>query len=290
MLRIALLALSACTTTVPVTGEVEQSIVGGEMAHSADFPTVVALEEAGDWFCTGTLIDQDWILTAAHCVEDMSAVGVQIRLDANNLSFKTAGRRVAVAAIYSNPGYNGATWDNDIALIRLAESVTDREPTPFHRPVTSPSTTMIQVGYGASSDTGGGGVLRKLSTTTIDCTATGDPAISATNVVCFDQSDGNGTCYGDSGGPSFIDVGGRLEVAAITSGGTLESCMDGFDIQTAVAGELDFITQAMSGELPPDGETAVTEPGDGGCSSSGSSGGLLLVGLAALVARRRRSR
>ncbi len=283
-------ALSACTE-LP-TGEIEQGIVGGEMAASADFPTVVGLEEAGDWFCTGTLIHEDWILTAAHCVEGMLATDVQVRLDANNLNFKLAGKRIAVAAIYSNPGYNGASWDNDIALIRLAETVTDREPTPINRVVMSPSTAMIQVGYGAASDTGGGGVLRKLSTTTIDCSATGDPSISATNVVCFDQSDGNGTCYGDSGGPSFIDVGGRLEVAALTSGGTVESCMDGFDIQTAVAGELEFIDRALSGELTPDGEQAVdpSESAEGGCSSGGANGGLLLVGLAALVARRRRSR
>ncbi len=181
-------------------------------------------------------------------------------------------------------------------MIRLAESVTDREPTPIHSVMTLPSTTMIQVGYGAASDTDDvGGVLRKLSTSTIDCSATGDPSIHAGNVVCFDQRDGNGTCYGDSGGPSFVNVGGKLEVAAITSGGTLESCMDGFDIQPAVAGEMEFIDQAMAGMLTPNGDSKdPSNPDapieDGGCSSSGSSGGLLLVGLAALVARRRRSK
>lgn len=285
----SLLPAVACTEQ-PVVGEQVQQIVGGEITKATDYPSVVALEHGDDWFCTGTLIDKDWVLTAAHCLEDMAGLELQIRLDSSNLNFRNAGRRVAVAETYSHAGYNGVDWDNDIALVRLAESVTDREPTPLFRAPMSPETSVWQVGYGATGDSAeGSGMLRRLKTTTIDCAMTGDASITADNVVCFDQTDGNGTCYGDSGGPSFVTIDGKLQVAAITSGGTVESCLDGFDIQTAVSGELDFVDAVMAGTVEPDGSRAEHDDAAGGCSSTGgASGGLLVVGLAMLIRRRRR--
>jgi len=298
ILRLGVFLLPACVSS-PATETRESAIVGGEIAQTADFPTVVALEAApGQWFCTGTLIAADWVLTAAHCVEGETAATMKIRLGDNNINDTTGGIVVAVAAVYAHPDYDGFAWDNDVAVIRLATPVTDRTPTPIHRAMPATATPMIQVGYGAVDDNDMvAGVLHRLATTSIDCAVTGDASIMAQNVVCFDQRDGNGTCYGDSGGPSFVDVGGMLEVAAITSGGTVESCLDGFDIQTSVAGELEFIDAAISGALePPAPEepdpTPPVEPepvadSGGGCNTGGSAS--LLVGLAAMLLRRRRA-
>lgn len=302
---IGLILLSACTT-LPATSDIESSIVGGQNAQSSEFPSVVALENsASKWFCTGTLIDKDWILTAAHCVEGETAAGTEIRFDDTNVNDTTGGKVVKVAEIHANPGYDGVAWDNDIALIKLATSVTDRAVTPIHRPVVAPASDVVQVGYGDSSDQGGGGRLRKLSTKTIDCAMVMDTTITGTHVVCFDQRDGNGTCYGDSGGPSFVAVNGKLEVGAVTSGGTVDSCLAGFDIQTSVNDELAWVDMTMGVAQPPPPPPPDPDPtpdpngdpgsnGDpkasdgGGCNTSGGSAGLLLVGLAALLARRRR--
>jgi len=302
---LAVVTLASCVPALD-TGTAEQNIVGGETAMSSEFPSVVALENSpGNWFCTGTIIDKSWVLTAAHCVEGETAAGLKVRLDASNVNNATGANEIQVAEIHENPGYDGIAWDNDVALLALATPITDRAPTPVHRPVAPAGTAMIQVGYGDSSDSGGGGVLRKLTTASIDCADVMDSTISGANVVCFDQRDGNGTCYGDSGGPSFVTVAGfsgpgALEVAAITSGGTVDSCLDGFDIQTSVAGELDFIDQTMAAGPGPDPEPEPdpdpnpepepepTDTDDGGCSTSGGAAGWLLLGLAGLFIRRRR--
>ncbi len=304
-LKLAVLLVPACVELPdarPTTASTESNIVGGAVAQTSVYKTVVALEAGpGQWFCTGTLIAPEWILTAAHCVEGETATGIKIRFDDDDVNNTSGGTEVAVAEVHAHPGYNGFDWDNDIALLKLAAPQTDRTPTPIHRGVAAPGTSMIQVGFGSTDDNDtGAGILHELTTTSIDCTGTGDPTISGTNVVCFDQRDGNGTCYGDSGGPSFVDVGGSLEVAAITSGGTVKSCLDGFDIQTAVSGELEFVDLIMGNAPDP---TEPTDPGPtnpdptdpdgasadgGGCNAGGGAG--LLIGLAGLAVRRRRRR
>jgi MYXO-CTERM domain-containing protein len=224
----------------------------------------------------------------------------------------TGGYEVAVAALHPDPAFNDNDWDNDIALIKLATSVTDRTPTPVHRTTVAFATMVTEVGYGDADNNGGGsGILRKLVTPTVDCAMANDSSISNANLLCFDASDGNSSCYGDSGGPAYITVNGALEVAGVTSGGTGNRCTQGWDLYTSVPGEMAFVDSIM-GTTPPNPDPDPSDPdptdpdpmnpdpsnpdpdgmnGDhkdnGGCSTSGGGGGLLLV-AAAMIARRRR--
>lgn len=273
------------------------SIIGGAEVASSAYPSVVALENSpGNWFCTGTLIDPSWVLTAAHCVEGETPASLKIRFGDTDVNDTSGGTEVAVAAIHANPGYDGVAWDNDVAVIQLATPVTDVAPTPIHRTAPAFGSTVTQVGYGDADDAGNGaGLLRKVDVTSIDCTTIGDAGITNANLLCFDERVGRGTCYGDSGGPTFITAGGRLEVAGITSGGTADLCTGGFDLETSVPGELAFIDMYVPVAMSPGVDAGVDGGGDdaSGCCSTGAGhpGGAAVLAagaLGALLRRRRR--
>jgi uncharacterized protein (TIGR03382 family) len=307
-----LLALPACTVDVG-RGTTSQSIVGGQEAMPSEFPTVLGLEDTpGNWFCTASLITDQWVLTAAHCVE--GATGISIRLDDPDINTAGGGTTVAVAEVHSNPMFDWEAWDNDIALLKLAQPVTDRQPTPIYRQGVPFGTPVIDVGYGvADNDGNGGGILRKVSKVTVDCAGANDPGISNDNLVCMDATDGSGSCFGDSGGPTFATFNNQRYVAGVTSGGSGDgSCGQGLDLYTSIMAELPWIDSVMQASPTPDPDPEPdpdpdpnpdpnpdpdpTGEGDkdgdkdtGGCNAgAGNSGTLIMLAFVGLVVRRRR--
>lgn len=306
-LALAALLLSACTTAPDGTRSVAQDIIGGEAAQPTDYPTVVALEEQpGNWFCTGTLIAKNWVLTAAHCVAEGPTTGLHVRFDDPDVNDATGGKVVAISEVHANPMFDWEAWDNDIALVKLAEDVTDREPTPILRDVVAVGTEVLDVGYGVADNMdGGGGLLRRVQKTTADCAGANDPGVSGANLLCMDASDGRGSCFGDSGGPTFATVGGMRVVAGVTSGGTGELCGAGWDLYTSVNAEIAFVDSIMNAPTPPNPDPTTPDPmtpdptdpsgdggkdDDGGCSTGGGRGGVAAIGLALAAMLRRRRR
>lgn len=49
--------------------EGEGRVVGGQASQPGAWPWVVALYRDGDFHCGGVLLDESWVMTAAHCVD-----------------------------------------------------------------------------------------------------------------------------------------------------------------------------------------------------------------------------
>ncbi len=108
-------------------------IIGGSLVESDDdYPWTAAIilqhiDHMDEQNCGGTLIAPDWVLTAAHCVDDSTEDDPADLLIALG-SVDYNGPNVTefdVEEIIIHPLYDDSTFVNDIALIRLDELATD---------------------------------------------------------------------------------------------------------------------------------------------------------------------
>jgi secreted trypsin-like serine protease len=106
-------------------------IVGGETAGSATWGWAVSLAIGDGYLCGGSIIASSWVLTAAHCVKDVLASQVTAYAGSTR---RWAGSQNRVASqIIVHPSYNEDTYENDLALVKLA--------TPFI--MTDPNVSLI---------------------------------------------------------------------------------------------------------------------------------------------------
>ncbi|MGV1006521.1 MAG: S1 family serine peptidase, partial [Candidatus Nanopelagicales bacterium] len=110
------------------SGHDRERIVGGEDASIEDAPWQVSLQYSDTTppylahYCGGSIVSAEWIVTAAHCVEDVNPADIAVLAGVTELTYNPLPRK-AVAAIVIHPGYDSGTFVNDVALIRLSTAL-----------------------------------------------------------------------------------------------------------------------------------------------------------------------
>lgn len=248
------------------------TVIGGQPTAIEQAPWQVLVLPGPSALCGGALIAERWIVTAAHCVQGVDPATVQVFAGISTVSQRSPQTALPVSQVIVHPGFNTATYANDVALIQLAQSWTPG-PTrqairlPFGQPASFPNAgaSASVSGWGQTAPQGQSSDLLQSAGLSVLAESTGScgqygPQYDGTAHVCAGVIGGQiDTCNGDSGGPLVVDVGGVRVLAGLTSVGNGCAQADYPGLYTRVTTVLPWIDQVAGIPTgPPAPPTAVS--------------------------------
>lgn len=223
------------------------SIIGGNDVVPTEISaqsTVILYDTVKKAVCTGSLIGNNLVLTAAHCLgQDPKKSYVVFTLNLSKATQQMARPVVGAIAhpLFAQVRGRRATDVGDIALIKYQGTT----PTGYRPVNVLPNSSILKnglpttvVGYGMSDSIRktGVGILRQVSTTISNA------RFSQTELQ-LEQRTGRGACHGDSGGPAFIVSNGVYYLWGVTSRGDqdLKDQCNTFSVYTNVLAYMKWI-------------------------------------------------
>ncbi len=247
---LTVIALAACQSNFTTGVELNENVAGIVNGNDADGSEPFVKSIAGlavqaptgqlAIFCTGTIISEDLVVTAGHCIPNVQNDRIKffvvfgLNESSENLELRPIVRKTA----HDNYPSKGSNQDiNDIGLVQFSGGLPEGyHPMPILEDdsVLQPGTEVLMVGYGTNnpSTQGGSGILRY---TYIPIAGS-----FGENEIVTDESK-SGSCNGDSGGPGLIYLDGQYYLWGATSRG--DAYCRRFGIYTKVTAYRDWITQ-----------------------------------------------
>lgn len=226
--------------------EAETQIVGGQPASQV-YSFMASLQSSRGHFCGGSLIDSDWVVTAAHCVQGAGPGSFNVRV--GTTTWNSGGSLAGVSRVILGQG--------DIALVQLSSNVS-QQPVQIADDGGPAGTPTRLIGWGQTCPSRGcGGPPTQLQQIDVRVLASGCTAgFSPATELCLGGQQYRGACYGDSGGPSVIRAGGGWELTGATSraGRGQPNCGEAPAIYTDVTAYTGWIDQVTGGIGDPSPE------------------------------------
>ena len=218
---------------------INAKIAGGTSTLISEFPWQVYYI-SGYFRCGGSIINGNWIITAAHCTRDDYGVAIpadsmSVVVGSNDPQDSTLpGKTYPVSAAIVHEGYNDQTLLNDIALLRLKDTINFANATPINLVTTTDVTAGAIVPGVLASVTGWGytavipnyvlpTALQLVQLPIISnalASIVWGSSITATDLMAGYRNGTKDACDGDSGGPLVVPVSGEFRLAGIVSWGS----------------------------------------------------------------------
>lgn len=240
-------------------------IIGGAPAPIGAYPWQVSLGVANlpasiGHFCGGSVLDSNWVVTAAHCVDgNTQSSAIQVIYGTNFLG--QGGTVANVERIIIHDSWNPSSFDYDIALLRITDTI---HTTPIKLVPPGDANRLMPVGVLATvSGWGltkvGSGISDVLQHVGVQVTSNevcNNPASYAGKItdrmLCAGfATGGQDSCQGDSGGPLVVfDQKGGYSLAGVVSWG--EGCAEPYKygVYTSLPAVADWLTATMQNNAP----------------------------------------
>jgi len=195
-------------------------IINGDNAAQGDHPHQVSLLYSGSHSCGGAILNENWIVTAAHCTQSPSFYYAVVINEYDRSRQDTNEETISVAEVINHPNYDKGqgSYPNDVSLLRLSRPIS----VPFTAIAMQDASEAVDAsctitGWGRTESGSLPNIMQKTTgmlLSTNQCEARWGSTNILTSHLCIDNYF-TGACNGDSGGP--------MECRRVSDGATVLS-------------------------------------------------------------------
>ncbi|AUI67923.1 S1 family peptidase [Beggiatoa leptomitoformis] len=254
--------LIAFCFSLPVHAQLR--IIGGSTVTQPEFPWAVLISLAKDsrpFYCEGTLIAPEWILTAAHCTYDENtkiiyrASELMVSIAENNLTVTAitqTPRKISSIILHPQHNFDDYIPYADMALLKLETPITTITPVRLADTYTSLDEAGVMatvLGWGQPtqhSSPNYSEILKKADVPIVSLNICNEPrSYNGTlddTLLCAGYAQGGAdACLGDSGGGLVVNTATGWQQIALVSFGQGCGLANYYGVYTRTTTYLSFI-------------------------------------------------
>ncbi|XP_049315293.1 trypsin I-P38-like [Bactrocera dorsalis] len=188
-----------------------ERIVDGSAVTQQRYPYYVRLHYYGEFSCGGSLVRNNAVLTAAHCVNGINMEELRVHADTINLGDTGVVRTIKYAVIPKEYVMAKINYDYDVAVLILSSAIPSASVIPLDKSAVTAGTSCLVIGHGYTKENGD--LSEQLQEIHVPIMSRevcqhkyrGIRVITQSMMCAAERDNKHAPCKGDSGGPMICN-------------------------------------------------------------------------------------